>query len=59
MHFNRTQLLHLHSRAQQDKVIGKRHLSRNPSIQGMWSPSSFPELVIEANAARLKAQRNE
>mmetsp|Transcript_10512 Transcript_10512/g.28774 ORF Transcript_10512/g.28774 Transcript_10512/m.28774 type:complete len:142 (+) Transcript_10512:1343-1768(+) len=43
-----------HGRGQEDKVISKRQLSRNPSIQGMWSPAAFPEVLQHTNAARLQ-----
>ncbi|KAJ9534450.1 hypothetical protein QJQ45_016147 [Haematococcus lacustris] len=43
-----------HGRGQTDYVIGKRQLSRNPSIQGVWTGSTFATELEKENTRRLQ-----
>ncbi len=45
-----------HGRDQEYKVTRSRHLSRNPSIQGMWTVDTFAAQLERRNAKQL-AQR--
>mmetsp|Transcript_37166 Transcript_37166/g.109655 ORF Transcript_37166/g.109655 Transcript_37166/m.109655 type:complete len:137 (-) Transcript_37166:1286-1696(-) len=44
-----------HGRGQDYKVTGRRHLSRNPTIQGMWTVDTFARLahrIAESQSSR-------
>lgn len=45
---------HSHSLLQDEQVVTKRQLSRNPSIQGVWSGSTFS---AELKAENIRRQR--
>lgn len=44
-----------HGRSQDYKVTSGRHLTRNPSIQGMWTVDTFAAQLQRRNEARLAA----
>lgn len=42
-----------HGRDQDYKVTRSRHLSRNPSIQGMWTVDTFASQLARRNANKI------
>jgi large subunit ribosomal protein L43 len=45
-----------HGRGQDYKVTRARHLSRNPSIQGMWNVDTFAAQLEQRNARLQRSQ---